>query len=145
MDGKFEYRFEKRKRLKKKDRTNLFIIIMLIVFISLVCLMVLSLNNHILLKNVQQNYVLLDKHTKLALSENQRKKEIENNKDKEIENNEDKEIENNDVLENNGYLIEEGDSVVSIAEKFNISVSELMDLNELDSDFIYAGHILKVQ
>jgi len=145
MDGKFEYRFEKRKRLKKKDRTNLFIIIMLIVFISLVCLMVLSLNNHILLKNVQQNYVLLDKHTKLALSENQRKKEIENNKDKEIENNEDKEIENNDVLENSGYLIEEGDSVVSIAEKFNISVSELMDLNELDSDFIYAGHILKVQ
>jgi len=48
------------------------------------------------------------------------------------------------VLEESNYVIEEGDSVVSIAEKFNISVSELMDLNSLNSDFIYAGDILKV-
>jgi len=36
MDDKYEYRFEKRARLKKKDRTNLFIIVMIIVFISIV-------------------------------------------------------------------------------------------------------------
>jgi len=138
MDDKYEYRFEKRARLKKKDRTNLFIIVMIIVFISIVFLMFLSLNNHVLLKNVQKNYVLLDKHTKLVLSENERKKEIEETKT--LEN----KIEKNEVLEESNYVIEEGDSVVSIAEKFNISVSELMDLNSLNSDFIYAGDILKV-
>jgi len=138
MDDKYEYRFEKKARLKKKDRTNLFIIVMIIVFISIVFLMFLSLNNHVLLKNVQKNYVLLDKHTKLVLSENERKKEIEETKT--LEN----KIEKNEVLEESNYVIEEGDSVVSIAEKFNISVSELMDLNSLNSDFIYAGDILKV-
>jgi len=145
MDDKFEYRFEKRKRLKKKDKTNLFIIMILICLISVIFLIFLSLNNHVLLRNVQKNYFLLNEHTKLAISENEMKKERDKLLEKNEEIDQNKEIKNDEVLEDNNYLIEEGDSVVTIAEKFDISVSELMDLNGLDSDFIYAGHILKVR
>lgn len=43
------------------------------------------------------------------------------------------------------YQVEEGDSLWKVARDFNTSVTELYQLNELDSEQIFPGQVLKVE
>lgn len=49
-----------------------------------------------------------------------------------------------DVIENNKYIVQKGDTLYSIANKFNISVGELKELNNLTSNLLSVGQILNV-
>ncbi|MBE6150780.1 MAG: LysM peptidoglycan-binding domain-containing protein [Firmicutes bacterium] len=44
----------------------------------------------------------------------------------------------------NNYVVEKGDSLYKIANKYNTSVSELKKINNLGTDFLVIGQILKV-
>lgn len=45
----------------------------------------------------------------------------------------------------NYYTVQKGDSLYSIANKFNTSVSEIKSLNNLSSNLLYIGQILKIK
>lgn len=49
-----------------------------------------------------------------------------------------------DVGDTDIYQVKEGDTLYSIANKYNISVNELKAINELDSDILSIGQILNV-
>ena len=42
------------------------------------------------------------------------------------------------------YIVEKGDTLSSIAKKFNTTVSELKQLNDLTTDFIQVGQMLYI-
>ena len=42
------------------------------------------------------------------------------------------------------YIVEEGDTLYSIANRFNVSVSDLIDYNELPTTFLNKGQVLKI-
>ena len=48
-------------------------------------------------------------------------------------------------VDNNIYVVKKGDTLYSIASKFNVSLIELKELNYLDSDNIFPGQILIVK
>jgi len=49
-----------------------------------------------------------------------------------------------DVIENNKYIVQKGDTLYSIANKFNISVDELKTLNNLTSNLLSVGQVLNI-
>lgn len=53
-----------------------------------------------------------------------------------------KEQEQNDVYNKNIYIVQKGDSLYSIAKKFNISVNELKSINNLTTNMISIGQKL---
>lgn len=54
-------------------------------------------------------------------------------------------IENNEDSDKNSYKIEKGDTLFSISRKFNLSLSKLLEYNDLDSDDIISqGQVLKL-
>ena len=46
--------------------------------------------------------------------------------------------------DNNYYIVKSGDTLYSIAKKFNISVDDLKDNNNLTSDILSIGQSLKI-
>jgi len=57
----------------------------------------------------------------------------------------------NDIVENRNknldidiYTVKEGDTLLSISQKYGITVDELKRLNNLSSDIIYLNQILRV-
>lgn len=44
----------------------------------------------------------------------------------------------------NEYIVQKGDSLFNIGKKYNVSVSELLDVNMLTSNVIYPGQVLLV-
>jgi LysM repeat protein len=46
--------------------------------------------------------------------------------------------------DNNYYIVKSGDTLYSIAKKYNISVDELKDINNLTSDILSVGQSLKI-
>jgi len=50
----------------------------------------------------------------------------------------------NDEVVNGEYIVKKGDSLYQIAKKYNISVMELKELNNLSSNLLNIGQILKV-
>ncbi|MBE6159142.1 MAG: LysM peptidoglycan-binding domain-containing protein [Firmicutes bacterium] len=46
--------------------------------------------------------------------------------------------------DNNYYIVKSGDTLYSIAKKFNISVDELKDINNLSNDLLSVGQSLKI-
>lgn len=49
-----------------------------------------------------------------------------------------------DIGDTDIYQVKDGDTLYSIANKYNISVNELKAINELDSDILSIGQILNV-
>lgn len=52
--------------------------------------------------------------------------------------------ESDDILYNNTYIVQRGDSLWSIANKNNVSINELKNINNLTSDILTVGQILKL-
>jgi len=48
------------------------------------------------------------------------------------------------ITEENSYIVKSGDSLYKIANKFNTTVSELMNLNNLSSTLLSVGQVLKI-
>ncbi len=48
------------------------------------------------------------------------------------------------VTSSNTYIVQKGDSLYSIAKKYGITVDKLKELNNLKSNIINIGQILKI-
>ena len=53
-------------------------------------------------------------------------------------------IPNKISIEENTYIVQKGDSLYSVAKKYNITVNELKELNNLTNNLLSIGQILKV-
>ncbi len=52
--------------------------------------------------------------------------------------------ENKTVSKKSSYTVKAGDNLTAIANKYGVSVSDIEDWNDLDSDVIYEGQVLKL-
>ena len=49
------------------------------------------------------------------------------------------------VPKNNSYMVKKGDTLYSVSKKYNLGVDELKSINNLNSDTLSIGQILKVE